>query len=448
MSSRLFFVIQLLAIIVAAGMVSGQDIPIAGSIAGGVAKSTGAEVVRQGELLTLEQCVAIALRNHPAIVAAGGSVEVVRSMVGQAAASYYPQIDLSAGYSTSSFDSNSGSRASTSRNSEFTSSAALRQNLYDFGKTSTQVKVQRFNLDASRMDLKDVADQIILNVRESYYGVLRAKRNSEVAREIVRQFEQHLEQAQGFFEVGLRPKFDVTKAEVDLSTARLDQIRAENSYRIAWVTLKNAMGIPTAPEFVIEDTLSFQKYEITFDNAIARAYANRPDLKSTLFRGKAAEQSIELARKGYYPTITGNASYTAAGERTPLGEGWNVGATVSFPLFSGFLTRYQVEEARATLSIVKANEQSLQQLILLEIQQASLNLKEAEERIATAELTVRQASENLEIANGRYDAGVGNPIEVTDALTAYSNAKTAYNSALYDYNVAQAKLEKAMGGRQ
>ena len=71
----------------------------------------------------------------------------------------------------------------------------------------------------------------------------------------------------------------------------------------------------------------------------------------------------------------------------------------------------------------------------------------AEDSISNTELTVKQATENLEIANGRYAAGVGNPIEVTDAEVSLANAKTAYNQALYDYKVARASLEKAMGVR-
>ncbi|MBI5039191.1 MAG: TolC family protein, partial [Nitrospirae bacterium] len=94
-----------------------------------------------------------------------------------------------------------------------------------------------------------------------------------------------------------------------------------------------------------------------------------------------------------------------------------------------------------------ANEELLRQNVFLEVQQSFLNLKEAEERIPAAELTVKQAEENFEIANGRYTAGVGNPIEVTDAEVALSNARRDYIQALYDYKIAQASLGKAMGVR-
>ena len=239
----------------------------------------------------------------------------------------------------------------------------------------------------------------------------------------------------------------MTKAEVDLSNARINLIKAENALRITKVILDNAMGMPNAPEYTIEDALLYQKYNITLKDAIDKAYENRPDLMSVITKKNVAESSIELAKKGYYPTLSGNASYDWAGEKLPLQDGWNVGATITLPIFSGYLTDYQVKEARARLNVLKAQEESFRQGVLLEVQQAYLNLREAEERISTAQLTVRQAQENLELANGRYAAGLGNPLEVTDAQIAYSNAKTSYIQALSDYNVAMASLEKAMGVR-
>ncbi len=406
-------------------------------------KAWAEEVIKNGESLNLERCIEIALKKHPNIIAAMNTVNINQSRVGQAKANYYPQIDLSSGYSKFSSVSSTTNRSFD----EYSSSITLGQNIYDFGKTATQVKIQRLNLDSSRSDLENVSDQIIFNVKQAYYGVLQAKRNMDVAAEIVKQFEQHLEQAKGFYEVGTKPKFDVTKAEVDLSNARLNLIKAENALRVARATLNNTMGVPDAPEYGFIDILTFAKYEITFENAIERAYRDRPDLVSVGAKKESAAEAIELARKDYYPTFSGSANYSWAGEKFPLENGWSAGVTFAFPLFSGFLTKYQVEESKANLNILKANEELLRQGIFLEVKQAYLNLQDAEERIPTAELAVKQAKENLDLANGRYAVGVGNPIEVTDAQVAYSNAKTAYIQALYDFKVSQASLEKAMGGR-
>ncbi len=118
---------------------------------------------------------------------------------------------------------------------------------------------------------------------------------------------------------------------------------------------------------------------------------------------------------------------------------------LTFPLFNGFLTSNQVAEARSNLYVLKANEEAVRQQIVLDVRQAYLNLQAAEASISASELVSRQAQENLDFANGRYKAGVGSAIEVSDAFATYVSAQAAYTGALYNYKIAQASIEKAMG---
>lgn len=412
-------------------------------------KAGAEEIIKKGESLNMERCIEIALKRQPAIIAAMSTANASQSRIGQAQANYYPQIDWtsSASRTSSGARSSFGFKTGSVIFNSYSTGATLNQNIYDFGKTAAQVKIQRLNYDSSLSDVENTSEQTILNVKQTYYGVLQAKRSRDVSAEMVKQFEQHLEQAKGFYEVGTKPKFDVTKAEVDLSNSKLNLIKAENALRIAVANLNNAMGVPDAPGYEVEDNLSFKKYEMKFDDAVSKADQNRPDLKSIIVKKQAAESSVELAKKGYFPVLTGTAGYDYAGNTFPLERGWNIGATFSFPVFNGFLTKYQVEEAKENLNVLRANEESLRQSVFLEVQQAYLNLKEAEDSIPTAELTVQQAQENFEIANGRYAAGVGNPIEVTDAEVLLANAKLSHIQALYNYKVSQSSLEKAMGIR-
>jgi outer membrane protein len=414
------------------------------------------EIIKKGATLTLQQCLDIAKTKQPAIVAAQYVVDVNRNRVGEARSNYYPQISADASYSrikpltgaqravTAGISGTSLSSATSSFN-DYSAGVSLSQNIYDFGRTSSQVDISKFNLDSSRSDLNTTLEQVAFNVKQAYYGILQAQRNSEVAVETVKQYEQHLEQAKGFYEVGTHPKYDVTTAEVNLSNAKLNLIKAENALKVAKVTLNNVMGVPDAPEYDIQDNLAFEKYTVTMEAAVEKAYGNRPDLQSLAAKRKAAEKNIALQKTGYFPVLTGNAAYNLGGEDFPLEKGWSIGVGITFPIFNGFLTKKQVEEARANLSVFRANEESLKQSILLDVQQAYLNLVDTERSISTADLTVKQATENLEIADGRYAAGVGNPIEVTDAEVSLTNAKTSYIQSLYNYKIAQASLEKAMG---
>jgi len=421
---------KFLLFLVCFGVCCGLLLPVAGA----------QEPVRTGELLDLQRCIAIALSRHPGIQAAAGTLRAGDSRIGQARSGYYPQLNGSAGYTRTDPTTSAGQAYDS-----YSSSVSLSQNLYDFGKTSTQVKIQELNRDSSRSDLDNIRTQVRFGVKQAYFGLLQTGRNRDVSRETVGQFQQHLDRAKAFFEVGTKPKFDVTKAEVDLSNAKLNLIKAENAFRLARVALNNAMGLPEAPDYEVADQLAAQRVEIDLNEILRKAYDRRPDLKAITVKRKSLEQGIELARKGYYPSVTGNAGYGWGGGSFPLDQGWSFGAQLNVPLFSGFSTKYQVAEAQANLEVLAANEALLRQTIDQDVKQAWLNLKEAADRGAAAELIVRQAAENLDLANGRYASGVGSPIEVTDALVAASNAKTAQISALYDYKLAQSSLEKAAG---
>jgi outer membrane protein len=276
---------------------------------------------------------------------------------------------------------------------------------------------------------------------------LQAAQNRNAVKETVSQFQLHLRQARGFYEAGTKPKFDVTKAEVDLSNAELNLIKAENQLRLSRVTLNNAMGIPDAPIYELKDNLFYMEYKVLFEDALQKAYAQRPDLRSLSTRKEAAKESINLSRKGYLPSLSGNASYSYTGAGFPLNDSWGLGVNLTFPLFSGFSTDYQVAGARANIDTLSANEQALKQDIFLQLKQAYLNLREAGERITNTEVTIKQAKENQELAMGRYQAGVGSPIEVTDALVALISSEVAHISALADYKNAQSSIEKAIGVR-
>lgn len=401
--------------------------------------------ISAGELLTLARVVAITRQNQPAILGARGNVRASQSRVGQARAPYYPQINGSAGYDRLSPEGTFYGTTDDTAYNRLATGIRGDQMLYDFGKTTTQVEIQKTNLEAARSDLNATDDRAVFNAKLAYYNMLKIGRDKEVAAETVKQFEQHLVQAKGFFDAGVKPKYDVTKAEVDLSSARLVQIQVNNNLRLARVVLNNAMGLPDAPDYLLEDNLTFVPYTLPFDQALNLALRNRPDLKAMTLKKQAAQQSIELARKGDAPYLSGHAGAAYSGDADTMDEGWSAGVALTVPLFNGHLTRHQIGEARANADILAADETLLQQTIHKEVQQSYLNLQEAEERIAVTRLATQQAEENSRIASGRYSAGVGSPVEVTDADTLLVQAKANHIQALYDYRMAQTSIEQAIG---
>ena len=198
-----------------------------------------------GRLLTLEDAVRIGLENHPRIKSANERVLSQQAILGQQMAAYYPTISLNNQYRTSQ---TLRSNESTTASETFISQALATMTLYNFGKREGNVQAARETLGAVQQDYATTVQDRVLDIKSAYYNYLRGQAFVKVAQSTLRNRELLVRQAKGFFEVGTRAKIDVARAEANYYNAQAGLIKAENDVKIAWVTLRNAMGSPRLPE--------------------------------------------------------------------------------------------------------------------------------------------------------------------------------------------------------
>ena len=173
---------------------------------------------------------------------------------------------------------------------------------------------------------------------------------------------------------------------------------------------------------------------------------NRPDLRTARLKSESGKLSVAIAAKGNAATISLSGSAGLSGSEWPLDDSFRATLSLSAPVFDGGLTDARVAEARFNSQGADAALRRTLQTVLYEVRSSLLSVREAEARIPVAELLVRQAEENLTLAEGRYDTGVGNALEVADAVLAFNSAKVSLYQAQHDYGVAFAALEKTLGG--
>ena len=404
------------------------------------------------EVLTLEKAMELALSNHPSLRVASGTQAINEALVGQAQSGFYPQVQGTAGKtlrttnSVTQFSGSSVPRSTSGKTTGFyQNSVTLNQLFYDFGTTRSQVDTAQFNLKAANSDAETTVQTVVVNVQQAYFNLQQTQRLVTVNEEAINQFQKHLDLAKGRFKAGVAPKIDVTTAEVDLSNAQLNLITARNNALVARVTLNNAMGIQTASPYRVQEPSRGEAYQVALDEAVARAMQLRPEMISQRAQERAAEAAIKAAQGNFFPTVTGTANYSYNGVEFPLVYNWSAAAFVNIPIFSGFLTAQQVAQARATFLRTKANGDVLRQNILLEVNQALLNLEAARERLRVTAVTVEQAKERLALVEGRYKAGLSNAVEVTDAEVALVNAQVNDVVALSSYQATKSQLDRAMG---
>ena len=407
------------------------------------------------EKLTMKECIDMALKNQPTIRAAQENIRAGQGRETQAASPYFPQLTASTGYSESHAPLGGAFGDSTTKS--YTTSLSLSQTLYDFGKTGNAYDAAKLGTLSLERDAERVSQEVVLNVKQSYYALLAAKKLVEVAQKTIEQTESHLKQAEAFFRAGSKPRYDVTRAEVEVNNANLGLINAKNGVRIRTIALNNAMGIDPGRATEIVEELPSVPVLPSLDKAQADALQNRPDMKRMEADIEAARARLTAERSNYLPTLSANAAYNWANGTTEMGpflgtmfkgdvqNSWNAGIMLTLPLFQGGLTAGRVAEARANLLALEAQRDAMKQSILLEVNQAFADLESAAARVEVMEKTLQKARENLDIAQGRYKAGVGPYIEVTDAQLSSVNSETDHIKALYDYHLAIAQLQKAMG---
>jgi outer membrane protein TolC len=205
------------------------------------------------------------------------------------------------------------------------------------------------------------------------------------------------------------------------------------------------MGITTSEPYRVEEPGVFEAYQISLEEAVDRAMRQRPELIAQGALEQAAEAAIKTAQSDFFPTVAGSANYSYNGQEFPLVWNWNLTGLVNIPIFSGFLTKQQVAEARANLLRAKANGDVLRQTIFSEVNQALVNVDGAKERLRVTAVTVTQAKERLALVEGRYRAGLSTAVEVTDAEVALVNAQVNDVVAKSSYQAARSQLERSMG---
>jgi outer membrane protein len=412
-------------------------------------------------LMSLDRLIQIGLENQPRIRSAQAAREGADARVGIARAGYFPLVNTSLIYNRQTSNQAGGVNPATGNISQrsvtgisvnrqdFTT--RFSQNVFDSFRREWRLQAAREDQQAAEFDLSTTRQDTILNVQQAFYNYLLARRLVEVNQEAVRRNIQSLERARGFFEVGTRPKIDVTRAQVDLANAELALVRARNGVAVSFAALNNAIGVPEHPLYQIPKELEIppptvkpEELLATLEESNRIALDNRTELRALRARIRSAEATLTRSKRDFLPSLSADANWNYRGQELPYAPNWVVGATLTVPVLNPPLFS-QVDEAAANLASAQASEEITAQNIVLEVQQSFVDLVSSRESIRTAEVLVTQARENLALAEGRYQVGVGPLIDVTDAVLALTQAESENIQANVDFKLSEARLQKAMG---
>jgi outer membrane protein len=426
------------------------------------------ETVMVGQKLTLEQAIELTLKNHPRGLEAESEAAEAHARIGEARSALLPQVYAAGEYIRSTDNpignttyynpgfipritgtlhgasTDAGQSFSTIDN--FVTGIGGQQYLFDFGRVRGLVRQRTEETRAAQSQVQLTDLDLIFEVTQRYFALLAAEQKIKVYDKAVDQRTEQLHDAKVKAEADLTPQIDVLTAQAALARAHSNLLEASDDQATARVALDNTMALnPNAPSYELADVLTYKRVDGSIEDYFTSALEHRPDLATLKAQANAAGARIAEVHSDFFPSAQAVAGYSTMGTGLPAANNVNAGVLITWPIFNGFLTTHQLDEAKAQQNSINYAIKDLQQRIWLEVKSAYLQLKTSIDQIHQAEDTLAASSGQLELAEKRYNAGLGNIIELTDAERFSVQDEAAYVDALYTYSVTKASLDHATG---
>lgn len=414
--------------------------------------------------MSLSACLDYAVQHNPGLLAVKQDITTANARLQQAKSAQLPTISSEVSYQNYHelpvFITSFGEFASGWKET-YDLQLSITQPLFTWGKITKSVQQAGYQVQISRAAYRQKEQELVYTVKQSFYQVLLSQELVRVNQEAVEVATAHLENARQQFQQGTISNYEVLRSEVELANSKPDLINAQNALKLAIVNLATVLGLKEIKSLEITgsltatDTAAITRSQtsspmVDYTHATTQAFLNRPEWNLVLLNEKYRELAIPIAATGSKPmvTLTGLHDRKSDTLDTDLGPWLHYSTAivgVSWSLYDGWATKAKVAQERSNLAKLRFEKQQLELAIKLEVEQALLNIRSAQEVIVSQEKTIEQAKESYRLSESRYRNGVGTNLEVLDTKVALTRAKTNFAQAQYNFLVALAQLDKVTG---
>lgn len=413
-----------------------------------------------GAFLSIGRAVQIGLLHHPLIRRASETALVAEATLGQSQARLYPWVDAYGIQTAGTIRPLSRFNIAGAQNkpTSYVESAGVLadQLIYDFGQTSHRIRAERYGKQAAEDDIVARKATVIMQVEQAYLQCLRQQQQVKLTEDMVRERGIIKDHIASLYRHQLRSKVDLDLMVVELKSTEAQLIQAKNDLQVAFAQLNAVMGVKGAPAYTLEEA-TVPLPSGTLEELIQRGLDDRPELLSQDKRIHQADERIRSAQALNYPTISTMGMYGVIHfSDAPTNQyggahpgqtnlWWGAAATVSVPIFTGFLIENRVADAKQDRNKIEQRKQDFSNRVRMEVAEAYYTLRTAQQAIAVAENEVRAARSASELASRRYQLGLASVVEVTTAATALLAAEVQLADAQYGVQTAAVALRYAIG---
>jgi outer membrane protein TolC len=431
-------------------------------ILGCFAMSLSVSAAESGRLLTLQDSIDLALRQSVIIHSAREGVAGAEAQKKEAVTGFLPT--LSTGYNYTRLNAAPTLHfpgtpplipqtvVTTGTQDNYIWSLEARQPLFAGGRILANYEANRIGVDVARMEETTMILDMVQEVKIAYVNTIKSEKLLEVAQQSVKQLEAHRDMAQSFFDVGMIPRNDLLRAEVELANGQQFLVRSQNGLELARSKLNTVLRRDIDTPVILEDIWAYKSFERSLDDCLKVALDNRPEIKAYSLRVAQAKEMVNQAKSEFFPSVNLVGNYARFGDTASVSgsayrdqENWYVMAVANWNFWEWGKTKHRVDLSKSKENQIMDTLVNAKDQITLEVKSAYLLLREAEKQIFVSKRAIEQAEENFRITQERYREQVATSTDVLDAQTLLTRAKSDHTNALGDYHISHARLERAMG---
>jgi outer membrane protein TolC len=415
------------------------------------------------ESLTLEEAVRLSVERYPDVAKARAGADVLKGKIREVRSQALPDVAFNFNYmrwrdpsllnasGIDQFPPELRNALVPKGVNLFDYHISVKQPLYTAGKVGTALRIASVEAEGALADIDRAEQDVAMAVVRAFYGLLWAEGYLGLVTETREQRRQHAEMARTRFQNGVATEVDVLRSEVALANSAPEVLRAQNDIRQARALLNFYLVRPIDTPTRIRGAFEERPWnEGDLDALVREASRRRPELNRARIAERSAGAQLELAQAESRLKVdfTGNYGMLARLSSSLLDRDfvrWTLGFNVTLPLFDGFRRSGLVEQATAGQRSTRLEREKLEEQVRLGLQQGLDDLAAARETVAAARANIQQAEKVLEMTQNNYKYGAATTLDIVDAQTALSVARTNLLRGLHDYAVARANLRWTAG---
>jgi len=408
-------------------------------------------------LSSLEDAIRIAFKNNKDVQIQEYGLKISSADILNAKSEFLPKLNFNAGYTHNGAVPSSSTGGGKKDNRIFFGykdnnmmGVSVNDTLYNGGANLAALREAQLALKEQIQTLRATKLNVEFEAKRLYYGLLLAYETKRIAENLLLQAESHYKEVGHNYKQGTSSRFDLLQSKVQVSLLMPQLINAQNAIDLIIAEMNKLLGLKVSDKIIISDKLIYTPLEIREEDFLKEAYLNEPEMILRSLGIDIGKWAIKYARAGWLPRVETNAEYLY--QSNNLGNmfnnkhsNWNIGFSLSVPIFDGFATKAKVDAAKASYMQAVIGKENLADQVAVDVRQACLDLIQAAEVIKSQQDNLEDAKEALEISYVRYNNGVGINLDVLDAQVALAGVEQNIASGIYDYIIAKAKLDRVMG---